>query len=89
MSLQDEIYKRIKLEIQNDPQGLGYAGKTDDEIQVILNSAVVTERIVYDTSPSPMNRIMSGLAGTENVVSKAEVSDAKLVAVDAVPDIIP
>ena len=89
MSLQDEIYKRIKLEIQNDPQGLGYAGKTDDEIQVILNSAVVKDRVVQDTSPSPMNRIMSGLAGTQNVVSKTEVVDAKKAVLDVQPDIIP
>ena len=84
MSLQDEIYKRIKLEIQNDPQGLGYAGKTDDEIQVILNSAVVKDRVVQDVSPSPMNRIMSGLAGTENVVSVLEITDAKLVTLDVI-----
>lgn len=88
MSLQDEIYKRIKEEITNDPQGLGYAGKTDDEIQVILNSPVVKDRVIQDVTPSPMNRIMSGLAGTQNVVSKAEIVDAKKVVLDVQPDVI-
>lgn len=77
MSLQDEIYKRIKEEISNDPQGLGYAGKTDDEIRVILNSSVVKDRVIQDVSQSPMNRIMSGLAGIDNIVVTTDVTNAK------------
>ena len=75
--LQDEINKRIKEEISNDPEKIGYAGKSDEEIQVLLNTPVVKERIVYDQSAPPISRILSGLANAANIVQVKEVTDAK------------
>lgn len=77
--IQDEILKKIKEEITNDPQGLGYTGKTDDEILQILNNPVRTQRIVEDIGQSPMNRILSGIAGTPNITTLTEVQSAKIL----------
>jgi hypothetical protein len=78
MSLQDEINIRIKEEIAKDPFKIGYEGKTDEQIKEMLNSPVKTTRTVIDISQSPMNRILSGLAGAPNaVVDTAEVTTAK------------
>jgi hypothetical protein len=79
MALQDEINKRIKEEIETDPMSIGYAGKTDEEIKVLLNNSVIKQRIVEEPHPSPMNRIMAGLAGTQNIITAQEVTDAKKV----------
>ncbi len=86
MALQDEINKRIKEEIINDPFGIGYAGKTDDEIKMLLNSSVVKQRVVEDVGQSPMNRIMSGLAQVPNIITTTEVTDAKKI---IIPEVIP
>ena len=85
MSLQDEIYKRIKDEIEKDPQNIGYAGKTDDEIKILLNTSVVRQKIVEEVLQSPMNRIMAGLAHVANVITTTEVTDAKKVITEVIP----
>jgi hypothetical protein len=78
MSLQDEIYKKIKEEIANDPMGIGYAlAKDDAEVQKLLNSEVRKTRTVEDVSPSPMNRILSGLKDAPNICDTKDVTDAK------------
>lgn len=77
MALIDEIYKRIKKEIDEDPDGLGYKDKTDDEVMNLLNNPVRKQRIVEDIYPAPINRILSGLADAPNYVSAKEVTDAK------------
>lgn len=77
MALKDEIEKKIKEEIANDPDGLGYALKTDDEIRITLNEPVRKQRVVEDIFPSPINRILSGLANAPNIVTTKDVSDAK------------
>lgn len=77
MSLQDEIYAKIKEEISNDPFNIGYAGKSDKEIQELLNNPVVKDRVVQDVTQSPMNRILSGLSSAPNIVSEQDVTDSK------------
>jgi hypothetical protein len=79
MSVQDEINKRIAEEIANDPDGVGYEGKTDEEVTVLLNTPVQKERIVIDSSPAPINRVLSGLAFAPNVVEAKDVVSAKAV----------
>jgi len=74
MALIDDINQAIQDEILNDPQGIGYAGKSDDEIAALLNAPQVVARTVYDTYPSPMNRILNGLAGAPNAVAVDDVS---------------
>lgn len=77
MGLQEEIYAKIKEEIANDPFSVGYAGKSDDEIKVLLNEPIRTQKIIEDVSPSPMNRILSGIADAPNVISTQDVTDSK------------
>jgi hypothetical protein len=78
MSLQDEINKRIKEEITTDPEKLGYAGKTDEEIMKLLNDPIQVTTTTISFSPSPMNRILAGLASAPNaIVDKTEVTTAK------------
>ena len=78
MSVQDEINKRIKEEITVDPNKIGYEGKSDEEIQVLLNSSIQVVNTVISYQPSPMNRILAGLASAPNaIVNKEEVTSAK------------
>lgn len=77
MSLTDEMLKKIKEEINNDPEGLGYLGKSDKEIMNLLNNNFTKPRIVLDEFQSPIHRILIGIADTPNVVTEAEVSLAK------------
>jgi len=77
MPLQDEIKKKIKEEISKDPYGVGYAGKSDAEIQELLNNPVLKERVEVYSLPSPINRILSGLAFAPNIIDETDVSNAK------------
>lgn len=83
MSLQDEIYKRIKEEISLDPDRVGYSGKTDDEIMVLLNSPIAKEVVIIQYHPAPINKILSGLAKAPNIVEKQDVVNSKDAQVDA------
>jgi|WetSurMetagenome_2_1015567.scaffolds.fasta_scaffold585504_2 hypothetical protein len=76
MSLMDEIYKRIKEEIANDPEGIGYAGKSDDEIMDLLNKRPEKERIVIDYGTVPINRILAGIESAPNMVDAKDVTEA-------------
>lgn len=82
MSLQEIIYSKIKEEISLDPEGVGYAGKTDEEILFLLNNPVVKDRLVQDFSQSPISRIFSGLAEAPNIVKTEDVVSAKEIKVD-------
>ena len=77
MAIKDDVLKKIKDEITLDPYGIGYAGKTDEEIVVLLNSPVQKQVVITEVYPSPMNRIMSGIEEVENIVTLEEVKDAK------------
>lgn len=77
MALNDEVLIKIKEEITNDPFGVGYAGKTDDEIQDLLNKPVYKQRIVVDTETAPIARILAGIANLPNVIALQDVVDAK------------
>lgn len=80
MAVTDLILQKIKEEIANDPDGLGYAGKTDAEIMALLNGNVYKQKVVIDILPSPMARIMQGIASAPNVLTdEKEVTDAKKI----------
>lgn len=82
MSLQDEINRRIKEEIEKDPEGIGYAGKTDEEIQILLNTPVLKTRVVEEQSAPPISRILSGLESAPNIVASTDVASAKEFVLD-------
>ena len=77
MGLRQELYRRIKQEILTDPEGLGYAGKTDAEIMDMLNTPVTKQRVVTDTFSPPITRILAGLEGASNIISETEVTEAR------------
>ena len=79
MGLQEDILSKVKEEISNDPFSVGYLGKTDDEIQQLLNSPVERTKIVtyYDTAP--MSRILNKIKDAPNIISSKEVGDAKAI----------
>lgn len=79
MSLTNEMLKKIKEEIANDPEGIGYAGKNDLEIANLLSSSVFKKRIVMDAYPSPLNRILAGLADSPNIITDNEIAQAKSI----------
>lgn len=77
MAVQDTIIQKIKEELANDPNSMGYAGKTDQEITDLLNNPVYKQRIVIDTETAPIARILSGVANAPNIVALQDVVDAK------------
>ena len=79
MSLIDDMVQRIKEEIDKDPEGVGYADKTDAEVATLLNGNVYVTRTVVDIMPPPVNRILSGLGSAPNTVTAIEVAVAKQV----------
>lgn len=79
MELEQIIACKIKEEIEKDPMGVGYSGKSDEEVTVLLNSPVRKQRIVEDASPSPMNRILSGIALAPNMAKVKNVLDSKIM----------
>ncbi len=80
MTLQEIINAKIKEEIEKDPEGVGYKGKTYSEIMALLNNPVIKTRIVEDQTTAPINRILSGIANTPNVIKEADVISAKKIA---------
>lgn len=82
MGMTNEMLKKINEELSTDPDKVGYAGKTDEEIKVLLNAPIYIQRIVVDTLPSPMARIMRKIADAPNIVTDAlEVKLAKEIIV--------
>ena len=81
MGIMDIIAQKIKEEIVKDPENVGYAGKTDDEITIMLNSPVKRVVITEVQEQPPINRILSGIPETPNVVEAKDVIAAKAIIV--------
>lgn len=77
MSITDKIMELVKNEIALDPEGRGYAGKTDDEIQKLLNDAYAKSTVVETQMTPRISAILAGIPNTENTISKEEVISAK------------
>jgi hypothetical protein len=77
MAITDLILEKIKEEIDKDPQKLGYAGKTDEEIATILSSNVIRQVTTTEVGQPPLNRILSNISEGPNIISKEEVLTAK------------
>jgi hypothetical protein len=79
MSLSLDMMKKISEEIANDPDKLGYSGKTDSEVADILSSGYTTTitqiSIVYHTSP--INKILAFMSGSPNSITASEITEAK------------
>lgn len=73
----DELMRRIKAELNTDPTGRGYAGKTDAEITAMLNEPYEVEVVRTELRPARINQILLGVANTPNVIKTADVTEAK------------
>lgn len=79
MDLTLDMLRKIKEEIVKDPDKLGYDGKSDKDIATLLNSSVFKERVVVDAHPSPINRILRGVADGPNEVTETDIAQAKVI----------
>lgn len=78
MALQAEVLTKIKEEITNDPENMGYAGKTDAEIKDLLNSSYEKDVVVTTKMPARIHEIVIGIADTPNIIAESDVTAAKL-----------
>ena len=77
MGLKETIAQLIADEIANDPSGVGYAGKTEDEIAVLLNSGITRTVTNFVTEQPPISRILNGIGFAPNVCATTDVAEAK------------
>ena len=78
MAINDKIMELMKEEISKDPEKRGYAGKTDEEVQALLNEAYV-KQIVTEVIQTPrISAILAGIPNTENVIDTKDVTDSKV-----------
>lgn len=76
----NDLVTAIKNEITNDPQEIGYAGKTDAEIVTLLNTPQKVVTVTESFLPPPISRILSGMGGgMPNQVTLNEVEVVKAV----------
>lgn len=80
MALNQIILDAIKKEINLDPNKIGYAGKTEVEIQNLLNNPVPRTTSILSEEQAPINRILSGIAAP-NIVDVKDVTDAQAAVV--------
>ena len=77
MSLSETVLLKIKEEIATDPENRGYAGKTDLEIMNLLNNPYTVNVIIQELRPARINKILSGISQTPNIVDSTDVNEAK------------
>jgi len=77
MSYSDEFFKRLKIEIETDPEKRGYAGKTDKEVCDLLNGGYTITKTIEDPQGPRVYAVISGIPYTQNVIKESEVSMAK------------
>jgi len=82
MKFYDEVLKRIKEEIEKDPEKLGYNGKTDEEIVTILNGDYHKEYIATATFPPRLGQILRGIEGTPNIMETQDITNAKVMVIN-------
>ena len=78
MNVYENMLKLIKDEINNDPNGVGYAGKNNTQIADMLNNPytkMMSSNILFTP---PINIILAGLAFAPNSVDSTIVGQAKV-----------
>lgn len=80
MALTKEIEKRIKLEIINDPEKVGYATMTSEQQMAAINNPVPRTKIVEYTDLAPISRILAGLSESPNIVDLPDIQAALISA---------
>lgn len=77
--------QRLRDELQNDPMGLGYAGKTDAEVAALLNNPWIEQipanpgpGTVAITRPPRIFQIWLGVAFAPNAVDENDVAELRV-----------
>lgn len=60
MALSNIILTKIKEEIDTDPKGLGYSGKTDQEVADLMNSPYKIDIPAKEMKPARIHQILFG-----------------------------
>lgn len=72
-----EALKRIKDEIENDPAGIGYSGKSFEEITNLLNNPEIEGGAVK--REARIHSILIGVPYAPNIVTVDQVKEAMVV----------
>lgn len=72
-----ESLKRIKDEIENDPSGIGYSGKSFEEITDLLNNPEIQDGAVK--REARIYSILVGVPYAPNIVTVDQVKEAMVV----------
>ena len=76
MALTNEMLKKIKQEIQNDPFMVGYSGMTNAQKINSLNNPTLKSKVVEYFEQAPISRILSGLAESPNIITAEDIQAA-------------
>ena len=76
MAIQDLINAAIKDEISNDPQKVGYAGKTDAEIASLMSNPIIRTSVVTFEEVAPISRVLQNI-NAPNVVAEQDILNSK------------
>lgn len=87
--MDEEILTAIKQEIETDPNGFGYSGKTPDEIADLLNTPRVTKTpIIYHAPPPPPPEPHEGdIVGYDIVTDNARIAEI-LIGIPDTPNMV-
>lgn len=77
MSLLKPILAAIKEEIAKDPEGLGYAGKTDQEVLDLLNKPYTKTETVEMTMPPRITQLLHQVPFAANSLDIIDLTEAK------------
>jgi len=81
-AVQDEINEAIKKEIEEDPEKIGYVGKTDKEVKELLRSSVAVRTKKITQIPVRFNEIMRGIKYCPNAPTVTMIAEARKLSDD-------
>lgn len=73
----EDISQKIKEEITQDLEGLGYAGKTNAEVMDLLNEPYKKSRIVVEEYPPRILSVLMGLTTGSFKVNRKDMTNIK------------
>lgn len=72
-------YVRLEDEVRNDPAGLGYAGKTDQQIADLMNQVGLNEQTIY-RDDIPATEVIEAMVSADLVaISDRQLAELTMV----------
>ncbi|MFH0972751.1 MAG: hypothetical protein V1768_02030 [Patescibacteria group bacterium] len=78
------ISKIIQDEIKNDPENLGYVGKTNKEIMDLLNNPYEKIREIKELQTARINILLPNIQGISNTISENDLNEILTTKVEEV-----